>query len=185
MNIFALDHCPEESAKQLCDIHLSKMLVESCQLLATCFSLERLAQEDCPRTQSGNKRKHFNPKHPSALWVRESTANMDWLILHTLAMEDERLERGMNPHFCVGFLHWVILNIDDAIIPEGKLTEFKVAINEKQNCRTVEGFEAYSPTTKYKLYYLLDKPFAKWTKNKPNWMQWTPQKIAKTFELCV
>lgn len=181
MNIFFLDYSPEQSAHWLCDKH-AKMLLESAQLLATCFTLERLAQSDCPRTQKGTPRKHFNPNHPSALWTRKSSANMDWVILHALEIENERIARGMNPHFVMDFLWWVIENLDDSIVPEGELTEFAVAINEKMNCRKVAGFDSLDPTVKYKLYYRLDKPFASWTRNKPSWMNWPAEKIVEVYQ---
>ena len=35
MNIFVINMNPFESAKQLCDAHVIKMILESCQLLST------------------------------------------------------------------------------------------------------------------------------------------------------
>ena len=92
MNIFTTDYCPVQSAQNVCNEHF-KMIVESCQILATCFSLERLAEQDCPRTIKGTPRKHFNPKHPSCVWAKKSTGNMDWLIMHTLALLEEKKYR--------------------------------------------------------------------------------------------
>ena len=56
MNIFCIDENPIQAARWLCDIHLSKMVVESSQMLANCFTSETL--EDAPRAKSGNVRKH-------------------------------------------------------------------------------------------------------------------------------
>lgn len=43
MNIFALDRDPVTAARWLCDKHISKMIVESGQMLANLFSPEQLA----------------------------------------------------------------------------------------------------------------------------------------------
>ena len=37
MNIFFLDKTPEKSAQYLCDKHIPKMLLESCQMLSTAL----------------------------------------------------------------------------------------------------------------------------------------------------
>ena len=37
MNIFILDKSPEKSAEFLCDKHVPKMLLESCQMLSTAI----------------------------------------------------------------------------------------------------------------------------------------------------
>jgi hypothetical protein len=148
------------------------MIVESCQILATGFSLNRLASNDCPRTQKGTPRKHFNPKHPSCLWARESTGNFDWLIMHTLGLLDEKKYRYPNGsrHFCHDFVDWVINNIDDAEIPKQDQTEFSIAISEDSKCRQHPLFNNGSVIDKYRLYYTHDKPFANWSKREaPDW----------------
>lgn len=155
-----------------CDKHVTKMCVEYSQLLATCFPLSRLAQPDCPRTQTGNPRKHFNPKHPSSIWTRQSTGNLDWLILHAEALFDEFEFRFQKRHFCRDFLDWVIENVDDADVPEGEQTDFSIAISDDSLCRQHISFEKACPVGKYRLYYLHDKKaFATWQKGRaqPNW----------------
>lgn len=172
MNIFTTDYCPVQSAQNVCNEHF-KMIVESCQILATCFSLERLAEQDCPRTIKGTPRKHFNPKHPSCVWAKKSTGNMDWLIMHTLALLEEKKYRYPDSprHFCHDFVDWVIENLEDANTPEGELTEFSVAISDDSECRKIRDFEQKSVVDKYRLYYIYDKArFATWKKReKPDW----------------
>ena len=51
MNIFVTDKDPVVAAQNLCDKHINKMIVESAQMLANAFSLERQAESDCPRSQ--------------------------------------------------------------------------------------------------------------------------------------
>lgn len=184
MNIFFIYDCPIRSGQELCDQHTNKMLLETCQILATCFSLERLAYSDCPRTEKGTPRKHFNPNHPSCKWARQSDSNMEWLILHALSLREERINRGMNTHFCESFLDWVIKNQGDSCVKKGILTDFLPAINKKTNCYSIENFSKFSTTTKYKLYYKMDKSFASWKRNKPEWIDWEVDKIINVFEKC-
>lgn len=173
MNIFQLSEqgCPVESARMNCDAHVRKIPIEVCQLLQGCFDLTRLAQTDCPRSQSGNPRKHFNLKHPCAIWARKSTGNMDWLVQHGQELFAEYTRRYGKRHFTESFLDWVIKNIDDATIPEGERTEFPVAIAEGNKCRTLPFFNSEPVYSKYRLYYQMDKPFAKWERGReaPDW----------------
>lgn len=173
MNIFLLSdqYCPIESAQMQCDAHIRKQGIETCQLLATAFPLERLKEKDCPRTQTGNPRKHFNPNHPCGIWARKSAANFDWLIIHGLELFAQFNKRYKKRHFTELFLDWVVSHVDEAEVPEGDLTDFPVAINEKTNCRQIDGFEELSVYEKYRAFYLMDKPFAKWEKGikVPEW----------------
>lgn len=171
MNIFVLNTCPVLAAQDLCDEHISKMLVESCQLLATCFTLEQLASNDCPRTINNTVRKHYNPNNRFAKWVKSSKANMQWLITHTKAMEKERLERSFSPHYSYSFVEWVEQNIDKCSVPDGYLTPFIAGIPENAKCRKVPHFNTLDVVTQYRLYYIYDKPFATWKRIEPEWFR--------------
>lgn len=177
MNIFQTHKTAKRSAEWLCDKLVNKMMVESCQLLATCFDLSRLSAPDCPRTQSGTPRKWFNPKHPSALWTRYSRANMNWLIEHTFYIEEERIKRGYKPHFSKTFLNWVCDNIQDSFVEDGDFCDVFVAINDKQKCRQIKDFDNLPTITKYRLYIKNDKPFATWKVNRPFWMDLNNKEI--------
>ena len=173
MNIFATDENPIIAARNLCDKHINKMIVESAQMLANGFSLERLAQDDVPRNQKGEPRTHGYPKHPCTLWTYETTGNMDWLCSHALEMGNERRYRWPDraKHFSLDFISWCRDNIYDSLAPVGELTDFAVAISEDMNCRKrVENFNDLSSIDKYRFYYKHDKEFAEWTKRtRPNW----------------
>lgn len=71
MNIFYLHPLPPIAASYHCDRHVGKMLIESCQLLATAHH------------QHGNghavsyKPTHVN--HPSNIWTRESRLHYDYV----------------------------------------------------------------------------------------------------------
>ena len=173
MNIFATDSNPIIAARNLCDKHINKMIVESAQMLANAFPLERLAKDDCPRSQKGQPRTHGYPKHPCTLWAYETTDNMEWLCSHALEMGEERRYRWPDRarHFSLDFISWCYENIKDSISPIGGLTDFAVAISEDMNCRKkIENFNDLSSIDQYRFYYKHDKAFAAWTKReKPSW----------------
>jgi len=172
MNIFATDRSPTVAARNLCDKHINKMIVESAQMLANAFPLERLAESDCPRSQKGSIRKHGYPKHPCTLWGYRTRGNMEWLIEHAMEMGRERNYRWRDKpeHFSSQFVAWSYMAINDSLAPRGDLTEFTTAISEDKTCRNIDGFDNLSPVRKYRLYYKHDKPFVSWTKRaKPSW----------------
>lgn len=175
MNIFVTDKDPVVAAQNLCDKHINKMIVESAQMLANTFSLERLAESDCPRSQKGSPRSHGYSKHPCTLWTCKSKANIQWLIEHALEMNNERKYRWEDKpdHFSIEFIKWCKENLDDSEVEETKLTEFAIAISDNMHCRqAVNDFDSLSAVDKYRLYYKHDKPFAKWTKRlNPSWYE--------------
>jgi len=103
MNIFYLDKDPIEAAKQSCDKHVVKMIVESAQMLSTAHRMiDGNLYTD--KTKAGRKIKrwkHPNPNmektlykachtgHPSTVWVMESAYNYHWLYKHMMALNTE------------------------------------------------------------------------------------------------
>lgn len=91
MNIFRTSHCPIQSAMNLCDVHVNKMIVESAQLLYTShWKLDKAATRMKP-THIG---------HPCVTWVCKSSANYEWLYLHFLALLDRYNKRKGKVHAC-------------------------------------------------------------------------------------
>jgi hypothetical protein len=83
MNIFVVDEDPEVAARQLCDKHVVKMILETAQMLCTVAHNHGY---EAPY-------KVAHPKHPCTLWAGKSAANWTWLIDHGLAMSEEYTER--------------------------------------------------------------------------------------------
>lgn len=170
MNLFVLDQCPIEAAKQNCDIHCNKIVLEAAQMLANAFPLSLLAT--APKTKTGENRGYSYLHHPVSKWVLQTRGNFNWTLAHAFQLEAERLKTGYNPHFVVSFLNWVATHKAQANVPDGELTEFAVAINADQRCRQVPGFNQLPVIQQYQLYYNYDKPFATWkTRQKPVWFQ--------------
>jgi len=170
MNIFAIDRDPIIAAMHLVDKHVSKMVLESAQMLANCFEPKHLEAIDCPRTQKGSVRKHSYFNHPCSIWVRTSKSNMRWLILHAQAMDDERMQRcklkstaEVLPHFSSSFINWCEVNIDSSNVSEGPLTEFAQAMpDEFKDKDSVVAYRNLYREGKSHLHY--------WQRNKPSWL---------------
>ena len=168
MNIFFLDNDAKQCAEYNCDVHCNKIVLEISQMLANCFTLERLIL--APLTKAGTVRKHSHVNHPISKWTKESLGNMIWAIEHAFYLEEERLFRGYNPHFSHTFNKWALDNIKDAIVPVGELKEFATAIGPSNSCTKIPEFSTMSVVDKYRSYYKMDKSFVTWTRRQvPSW----------------
>ena len=111
MNLFALDKdynnqiCTYQSAKSHDDYRVSKMIVESCQMLSTT------AIHFGYKTRY--KKAHYN--HPTTIWTRQSSANFNTLLslAHNLKVEYSK-RYGKFTHGCDDVIqHMVQLSFDD------------------------------------------------------------------------
>ena len=106
MNIFVVDTDPVVAAQQLPDRHVTKMILESAQMLSVVFSLhywdigEVMKVDGTPfKTAKGAFK-----NHPCTQWVADKTCNAAWLIQHALGLCDEFQLRSLNlmvsqPHY--------------------------------------------------------------------------------------
>ena len=75
MNIFCTNECPIQSAREHCNVHVVKMILEYSQLLSTAH---RITDGDSYADQAGlYKATHKN--HPSAVYARKSTQHYRWV----------------------------------------------------------------------------------------------------------
>jgi hypothetical protein len=88
MNVFFLDECPAKAAEMQCDRHVVKMLLECGQLLST-------AHHVCG---TGGPYKLTHKNHPSAIWVRESSGNYQWVFEHMRGLSKEYTKRYNKMH---------------------------------------------------------------------------------------
>ena len=94
MNIFYLDNHTHRCAKQHCDKHVVKMIIEYAQLLSTAHRvIDGIEYTDLSKNGRKIKRwkmvKNSNMEetlykaamvnHPSAVWVRQSSRHYQWL----------------------------------------------------------------------------------------------------------
>lgn len=167
MNIFVTDSNPELAARNLCDKHISKMIVESAQMLSTAWWK---LDSGCPGPIV-YKPTHEN--HPCTKWVMESDGNYLWLGRHALEMCKEYSRRYTKIHKTQALINCLWTNPPRNIPNRGTktLTDFAHAYYSKD---PVAHFMCYVPgdaVQSYRNYYKLDKTrFAKWNYgNKPSW----------------
>lgn len=142
------------------DQHVIKMILESAQLLSTAhWVLDGYCK--------AYKQTHVN--HPSAIWVRESRANYDWLFRHLVALIDEHMYRYQHtiPHKT--YAHLDTLRKAPRNLSGTSLTPIRLAMPDYLKT-LYRGVEAY------RMYYSLHKRTRKngkpytWTKrDKPDW----------------
>jgi hypothetical protein len=163
MNIFFIDQDPVIAAQAMTDKHVIKMILESAQLLSTAHRVLD-GYEDTFITKAGHNKKtyllhnsfyenllyrctHIN--HPSAIWVRESTANYMWLYKHMMSLGYEYTKRYGKQHKTIQDLS-VALSVVPQNIHTGDLTEIKVAITNEQ-------WHNDDPIKSYRAYYMGEK----------------------------
>lgn len=156
MNIFVLHRNPGRAARMLCDKHVSKMILETAQMLST-VAVSLGYEDPCLY-------KPVHAKHPCTLWAGVNKWNWRWLCHHGLAMSDEFEYRYNNRHKSSEVIRFIYEN---DMRPKGKpygvinwMTPFAQAMPEQ--------YKNKDAVTAYRNYYLGEKKrFAKWTKRKP------------------
>ena len=178
MNLFVLSIDPKEAAEAHGDKHVVKMILETAQLLSTAHRVLD-GVEEAGKSASGRKKKvwklpdaidtimysatHIN--HPSAVWVRESSANYDWLYTHLLALGREYTHRYSRTHLTIDKLG-TILKDAPKNIKQGGLTKMP-------SCMGDEFKVGDDPIANYRNYYTVGKAsLHRWTNRlPPQWMQ--------------
>lgn len=100
MNIFVVSCHPVESAQYLPDKHVTKMIVETCQMLAVIYSKWYHNWGVIPKkdgTPYATTKGAFR-NHPCTVWASESYPNLAWLISHGIALCDEYEYRFEKEH---------------------------------------------------------------------------------------
>jgi hypothetical protein len=86
MNIFYIHENPTISAKAMSNKHVVKMILESAQLLSTAHHI-------LDKSTSSELYKPTHKNHPSAIWVRQSYKNYQWLYNHFISLCEEYTKR--------------------------------------------------------------------------------------------
>lgn len=179
MNIFYLDRNPKTAAEMHLDKHVVKMIIEYAQLLSTAHRMLD-GEMYVDKTSSGRnikrwrlndsredvlyKASHVN--HPSAVWVRQSKSNYDWLYSLWYALCKEYTYRYGREHLTYTKLKHVI-GFAPQNISINKFTQPTPAMPDEYKV-------AGDSITSYRKYYNGAKStFAKWTKrNIPEWFEY-------------
>ena len=167
MNIFFLHRNPNKCARYHCDKHVVKMILESAQLLYTCFMMCHETPQlisSAPLTKSGNNgyRACFH-NHPCAIWLRKSKDNYIWLCKMTIALCKEYTYRYNKIHTTEKHIHWLYEQGDGLNIKSKGLIKLALAMPDQYKCKSTK--------KSYRKYYIGEKgDFAKWTRrNIPKW----------------
>ena len=94
MNIFVVHHMPRIAAQSLCDAHVIKMIVESCQLLSTHDRLTGRFSDPSGLFKSTHQ------QHPCRISLGTNDFNRQWLIHHLHGLLDEYTYRFGKVHKC-------------------------------------------------------------------------------------
>lgn len=161
MNIFVVDESPAQAARDLCNKHVVKMIVESAQILSTVFRLKMEEKwglkadvfEHFPKLY---KLTHKN--HPVVKWTMKSVNNTEWLWQHLVELENEYKKRYCKFHRTsrviieLGGVRWSIWN---SYGNEMLHTEFVQCMPDQ--------YKNVDPIIAYRQFYVCEKAkFAKW-----------------------
>ena len=171
MNIFVHSECPMQSAIKLPDRHITKMPLETCQMLSIVASEKwghnygKLPKKDGTfyQTEKGAFR-----NHPCTIWANESIHNARWLIEHGFYLCQEYTFRYGKTHACEA----AILRADE-IFPEGDYTQHTAFVRAMPE--ELKNNNQITTTDAYKIY-LNTKPWAfdnylRCPDRRPQWMK--------------
>ena len=166
MNIFFLHFDPEICAQMHVDKHVVKMILESVQLLCSAHHI-------CPSGKDLKLMKLTHKNHPSAIWVRESLSNYNWLVDLTKELCNEYTYRYGKIHKSEKE-YLSILDENKPNIPDIGFTPPKQAMPETYKIysdKIEDGIEAY------RQYYFYEKSHMfSWKKRDiPVWIKETQE----------
>jgi len=154
MNIFALDLDPKTAASYHFDKHVTKMVLETSQMLCTALHLHS-SLPDIPY-------KPAHPKHPCTIWAASSLGNYKWLCDLGHALAEEYTYRYGKIHKCASVIEYCASNT--SFISSGAITQFAQAMPDEY--KTEDVIESY------RKYYLgAKKTFLTWKERQvPDWV---------------
>ena len=177
MNVFYIHKDPVIAAKQHCDKHCTKMIVEYAQLMCTAHLLL-----DCEEYFDKNKRGHRLRRwrlpddreqrlylashygHPSNVWVRTSTQHYDWLYKCFDALCAEFTLRYGKFHKTDLDLREYLERKPDNLQDNGFVDPPKAMPDEYKLTKTIPSYRNFYATEK--------RRFATWKTKKPDWYDW-------------
>lgn len=154
MNIFFTDYEYSIAAKNLCDKHIPKMLLESAQMLSNAYHISKLPEAPY---------RLLMKNHPCSKWTVSSRGNYNWLLSHAYAISDEYTKRFHKTHACLKVLDQISGDVNKLKFEEKAFTE------PPQVMPLI--YRNDDLIVAYRSYYKGEKSFAKWEKgtNKPIW----------------
>lgn len=162
MNIFALEHTPQEIAISHTDKHIVKMPTEMAQMISFTYYHNEHWQSEQSNLLMGFNKAH--DKHPCSLWIRESSANfylaceigIELVQEYRYRYDSEKHQRALDI-FIYGLLNPPYFKSDEQ-------TKFALAMPDE--------YKVDCPVESYRNYYRKDKKHLHtWKKrNIPQWL---------------
>jgi len=191
MNIFFLSYSPILAAQMHGDLHLIKMILETTQILSTCYRWLNGERPHLTHThpwitkcfnECGKhpyKMTHYN--HGSVIWARQSPANFIWLAHLGIELCKEKQYRLPNKkqHSCYNLLEWFLLNPPSHnLFPINNIDYITVpyiAISDFWNCKLyhIDPYQAVllSYHKYYRAKHILNIVYYKWAPSRqPSWL---------------
>lgn len=156
VNIFYLSNDPVEAARWHLDRHVVKMILEYAQLLSTAHRILDNSQDPILYRIT-----HKN--HPSAVWVRKSVHNYNWLYELFIALCDEYTRR-------YGKIHLTDTKLRDVLVVPPKNISTDPFVQPPQ--AMPNEYKDVDSIVAYRQYYINAKnKFATWKipEHKPSW----------------
>lgn len=157
MNIFVLNEDPKQAARDMCNKHVVKMIVETAQILCTVSHLKGTSLTYKPT----------HAKHPCVLWTLSSVNNAKWLFEHGQELLREYTRRYGKIHATTRVFEEIECRWTDVWETIGDATTH----TEFVQCMP-EHYKHIDPIEAYRQFYKGDKAkFAKWEPktNVPDW----------------
>ena len=179
MNIFVLNEVPQTAARDMCDKHVVKMIVESAQMLSTAHRV--LDGEQYTELSANNRRikrwksphklmedilyKASFVGHPCTKWVMENNKNYYWLVEHAYELCREYTRRYGKVHKSDDLISLIRFRKPANIPIADSITPFAQAMPEE--------YKNEDAVKAYRAYYLGEKTgFAVWNHSEtPSWYQ--------------
>lgn len=156
MNIFVLDYDQKQNVEYYVDKHVTKMLIETAQMLCSAYYYCEESKE-VPY-------KLAHPNHPCSVWTRESLSNWNWLMVNGLYLYQEYMYRyGDKQHKSGNVILWCAKN---------KPSLKDIGITDRPLCMP-DIYKTNDIVESYRNYYNGDKrELFKWTKREiPYWIK--------------
>ena len=175
MNLFILDHDPVLAARDHCDKHLVKMIVEGAQILGSTVWVQNGVKtkkqigetvpsywKNFPRTVDGIEKPYgigFS-NHPSSKWTRESFENWEWTVKLCMELSYEHERRWGKITSMRKIIDWFANN--QPPLQRKGMTPYYLAMPPE--------IKTDDPIHSYRLYYAGWKEhFASWKNKEPDW----------------
>lgn len=176
MNIFAVETCPIKSARSLPDRHVTKMVLETAQMLSVVFSKHYwdIGTVSKVNGEPFKTEKGAFKNHPCTKWAAEEIQNCAWLIQHGCSLTSEFHYRYGHHHKlrdslfeCKKLFHRVV---GEPIVIHSMVDHFARAMPEDIKFDTsiddVTAYRKYLNTKEWAYYNYLRKP-----ERRPDWLQ--------------